>query len=220
MDVRIEQSWKEVLAEEFEKPYFELLTQFIRKEYKEHVIYPPGSKIFAAFDLTPFKDVKVVILGQDPYHEPGQAHGLAFSVQSGVQIPPSLQNIFKEIADDMHIPYPNNGLLERWAKQGILLLNNVLTVRQAAALSHRDKGWEEFTDKVVEIISSQKENVVFLLWGSQAQRKGLVIDTKKHLVLKAPHPSPLSAYRGFFGCKHFSKTNEYLRQHGKTEIVW
>lgn len=220
MDVRIEQSWKEVLAEEFDKPYFELLAQFIRKEYSENVVYPPGSKIFSAFDLTPFKDVKVVILGQDPYHEPGQAHGLAFSVQPGVQIPPSLQNIFKEISDDMHTPYPDNGLLERWAKQGVLLLNNVLTVRHASPLSHKDKGWEEFTDRVVEIISSQKENVVFLLWGSQAQRKGQVIDTKKHLVLKAPHPSPLSAYRGFLGCRHFSKTNEYLRQHGMGEIIW
>ena len=203
VEVRIEQSWKEVLADEFEKPYFSLLASFIRKEYQETEVYPPGSKIFSAFDLTPFRDVKVVILGQDPYHEPGQAHGLAFSVQPGVQIPPSLQNIYKEIVDDVHSPYPNSGFLERWAKQGVLLLNNVLTVRRAAPLSHQGKGWEEFTDRVVELLSSKRENLVFMLWGSQAQRKGLVIDTKKHLVLKAPHPSPLSAYRGFFGCKHF-----------------
>jgi len=220
VEVRIEQSWKEVLADEFEKPYFSLLASFIRKEYQETEVYPPGGKIFSAFDLTPFRDVKVVILGQDPYHEPGQAHGLAFSVQPGVQIPPSLQNIYKEIVDDVHSPYPNSGFLERWAKQGVLLLNNVLTVRRAAPLSHQGKGWEEFTDRVVELLSSKRENLVFMLWGSQAQRKGLVIDTKKHLVLKAPHPSPLSAYRGFFGCKHFSKANEYLIQHGKTPIVW
>ena len=220
VEVRIEQSWKEVLAEEFEKPYFSLLASFIRKEYQETEVYPPGGKIFSAFDLTPFRDVKVVILGQDPYHEPGQAHGLAFSVQPGVQIPPSLQNIFKEVTDDMHVPYPNSGLLERWAKQGVLLLNNVLTVRRAAPLSHQGKGWEEFTDRVVELISTKREHVVFLLWGSQAQRKGQVIDTSKHLVLKAPHPSPLSAYRGFFGCHHFSKANEYLIQHGKNPIIW
>lgn len=220
MDVRIEPSWKEVLADEFEKPYFSLLTSFVRKEYQTKQIFPPASLIFNAFNLCPFDKVKVVIIGQDPYHEVGQAHGLCFSVNDGVKFPPSLVNIFKEIERDYGKPMPQSGNLVRWANQGVFLLNATLTVCQGAAGSHQNKGWEEFTDRVIKEISERKKHVVFLLWGSYAQRKGLVIDEKKHLVLKAVHPSPLSAYRGFFGCGHFRKANEYLTQQGETPIEW
>lgn len=220
MSVKIEQSWKEHLGEEFEKPYFKLLTDFVRDEYKHHVCYPPAKLIFHAFDLCPFNEVKVVIIGQDPYHEPGQAHGLCFSVNDGVAYPPSLVNIFKEIEDDMGTPPHKTGNLIRWVQQGVLLLNATLTVRAHMAGSHQRKGWEEFTDAVIKKISKEREHVVFLLWGSYAQSKSVYIDTEKHLVLKSAHPSPLSAYRGFFGNKHFSKTNDYLRQHGQQPIEW
>jgi uracil-DNA glycosylase len=220
MDVKIEPSWKAVLADEFEKPYFSLLTSFVRKEYQTKQIFPPASLIFNAFNLCPFDKVKVVIIGQDPYHEVGQAHGLCFSVNDGVKFPPSLVNIFKEIERDYGKPMPQSGNLVRWANQGVFLLNATLTVCQGAAGSHQNKGWEEFTDRVIKEISDRKEHVVFLLWGSYAQRKGLVIDEKKHLVLKAVHPSPLSAYRGFIGCGHFRKANDYLTQHGETPIEW
>ena len=220
MDVKIEPSWKAVLADEFEKPYFSLLTSFVRKEYQTKQIFPPASLIFNAFNLCPFDKVKVVIIGQDPYHEVGQAHGLCFSVNDGVKFPPSLVNIFKEIERDYGKPMPQSGNLVRWANQGVFLLNATLTVCQGAAGSHQNKGWEEFTDRVIKEISDRKEHVVFLLWGSYAQRKGLVIDEKKHLVLKAVHPSPLSAYRGFIGCGHFRKANDYLTQQGETPIEW
>jgi uracil-DNA glycosylase len=220
MDVKIEPSWKAVLADEFEKPYFSLLTSFVRKEYQTKQIFPPASLIFNAFNLCPFDKVKVVIIGQDPYHEVGQAHGLCFSVNDGVKFPPSLVNIFKEIERDYGKPMPQSGNLVRWANQGVFLLNATLTVCQGMAGSHQNKGWEEFTDRVIKEISDRKEHVVFLLWGSYAQRKGLVIDEKKHLVLKAVHPSPLSAYRGFIGCGHFRKANDYLTQHGETPIEW
>lgn len=220
MDVKIEPSWKAVLADEFEKPYFSLLTSFVRKEYQTKQIFPPASLIFNAFNLCPFDKVKVVIIGQDPYHEVGQAHGLCFSVNDGVKFPPSLVNIFKEIERDYGKPMPQSGNLVRWTNQGVFLLNATLTVCQGMAGSHQNKGWEEFTDRVIKEISDRKEHVVFLLWGSYAQRKGLVIDEKKHLVLKAVHPSPLSAYRGFIGCGHFRKANDYLTQHGETPIEW
>jgi len=220
MDVKIESSWKEVLADEFEKPYFSLLTSFVRREYQTKQIFPPASLIFNAFNLSPFEKVKVVIIGQDPYHEVGQAHGLCFSVNDGVKFPPSLVNIFKEIERDYGKPIPQSGNLVRWANQGVFLLNATLTVCQGAAGSHQNKGWEEFTDRVIKEISDRKDHVVFLLWGSYAQRKGLVIDEKKHLVLKAVHPSPLSAYRGFIGCGHFRKANEYLTQNGESAIEW
>jgi uracil-DNA glycosylase len=220
MEVRIEPTWKEVLQTEFDKPYFELLTNFVRKEYATQTIYPPAKLIFNAFDLCPFDKVKVVIIGQDPYHGYGQAHGLCFSVNDGVPFPPSLINIFKEIEDDLHIPSPQSGNLERWAKQGVLLLNAILTVRAGQAGSHQNKGWEEFTDSVIRILSEKKEGLVFMLWGSYAQKKGLVIDPRKNCVLKAVHPSPLSAYRGFMGCKHFSQANNYLKSMGKEPINW
>jgi len=220
MDVKIEPSWKELLKDEFEKPYFDILTGFVRKEYLTQTIYPPAKLIFNAFDLCPFNQTKVVILGQDPYHGYRQAHGLCFSVNDGIQFPPSLINIFKEIQDDVHVPMPSSGNLERWAKQGVLLLNAILTVRAGEAASHQSKGWEEFTDRVIKELSDKKENLVFMLWGSYAQRKGMVIDTKKHLVLKAVHPSPLSAYRRFLGCHHFSQANAYLQSHGKSTIQW
>lgn len=220
MDVKIEPSWKAVLADEFEKPYFSLLTSFVRKEYQTKQVFPPASLIFNAFNLCPFDKVKVVIIGQDPYHEVGQAHGLCFSVNDGVKFPPSLVNIFKEIERDYGKPMPQSGNLVRWANQGVFLLNATLTVCQGMAGSHQNKGWEEFTDRVIKEISDRMEHVVFLLWGSYAQRKGLVIDEKKHLVLKAVHPSPLSAYRGFIGCGHFRKANDYLTQHGETPIEW
>ncbi|MCB9018381.1 MAG: uracil-DNA glycosylase [Paludibacteraceae bacterium] len=220
MEVKIEPSWKAVLQSEFGKPYFEILTGFVRKEYQTQTIFPPASLIFNAFNLCPFDKTKVVIIGQDPYHGYGQAHGLCFSVNDGIQFPPSLVNIFKEITDDLHVPAPASGNLERWAKQGVLLLNAILTVRSGQAASHQNKGWEEFTDSVIKELSDKREGLVFLLWGSYAQRKGLVIDTKKHLVLKAVHPSPLSAYRGFLGCHHFSQANAYLQSHGQTPIQW
>lgn len=220
MEVRIEPSWHEVLKDEFEKPYFSILTDFVRKEYKTKTVFPPGKLIFNAFDLCPFDKVKVVIIGQDPYHGYGQAHGLCFSVNDGVQFPPSLVNIFKEIERDLQIPFPASGNLERWAKQGVFLLNATLTVLAGSAGSHQNKGWEEFTDSVIKKISDQKEHVVFMLWGSYAQKKGAVIDSKKHLILKAVHPSPLSAYRGFIGCGHFSMVNNYLQQHGLEPIQW
>ena len=220
MDVRIENSWKQRLLTEFEEPYFAELVGFVKNEYATNRIFPPAKLIFNAFEQCPFDNVKVVILGQDPYHEPGQAHGLCFSVNDGVMFPPSLNNIFKEIQDDLGIPVPPSGNLERWAKQGVLLLNATLTVRAHQAGSHQNKGWERFTDTVVRLLSEEKENLVFLLWGSYAQRKGEVIDAFKHKILKSAHPSPLSVFRGFFGCRHFSQTNQYLQEKGLTPIEW
>lgn len=220
MDVKIEESWKKALAAEFNKPYFEQLTAFVKSEYATTTVYPEGKNIFNAFNLCPLPNVKVVIIGQDPYHEPRQAHGLCFSVQDGVEFPPSLQNIFKEIESDLGTPVPQSGNLERWARQGVFLLNSILTVRAHQAASHANKGWETFTDEVIKQISDKTENVVFMLWGNYAKVKGKVIDTKKHLILNTVHPSPLSVYRGFFGCKHFSRANQYLTEHGKTPIIW
>lgn len=220
MDVKIAPSWKDKLKQEFETPYFQQLIGFVRSEYKVHTVYPPGGEIFNAFDRCDFADVKVVIIGQDPYHGPGQANGLCFSVREGIRMPPSLVNIFKEIQQDLGKPFPDSGNLERWAKQGVLLLNATLTVRASMAGSHQNKGWELFTDAVIRKISEEKNNVVFLLWGAYAQRKGEVIDRNKHYVLISAHPSPFSADRGFFGCKHFSKTNDYLRSKGLKEIDW
>lgn len=220
MEVKIEKSWKEVLQTEFDKPYFENLVGFVKQEYASRTIFPPAGQIFNAFNTCPFNNVKVVILGQDPYHGPRQAHGLCFSVNDGIQFPPSLQNIFKEINSDLGIPMPKSGNLTRWAEQGVLLLNATLTVRASQAGSHQGKGWEEFTDAVIKIISEKAENVVFILWGSYAIKKKALIDTSKHCILTAPHPSPLSSYRGFFGCKHFSQTNAYLTSKGKTPIEW
>lgn len=220
MEVKIEKSWKEVLQTEFDKPYFENLVGFVKQEYASHTIFPPAGQIFNAFNTCPFNNVKVVILGQDPYHGPRQAHGLCFSVNDGIQFPPSLQNIFKEITSDLGIPAPKTGNLTRWAEQGVLLLNATLTVRASQAGSHQGRGWEEFTDAVIKIISEKAENVVFILWGSYAIKKKALIDASKHCILTAPHPSPLSSYRGFFGCKHFSQTNTYLTSKGKTPIEW
>ena len=221
MDVKIEQTWKSALAREFEKPYFASLVRFLHEEKAAGVtVYPPGSQIFRAFELTPVHSVKVVILGQDPYHGPGQANGLCFSVGEGVPHPPSLQNIFKEVYSDVGSPIPVSGELERWAEQGVLLLNAVLTVRAHEAASHAGRGWERFTDAVVKAIAERKEGVVYMLWGSYAQKKGAIADPSKNLILKAVHPSPLSAYRGFFGCKHFSAANDYLTSVGKTPIRW
>jgi uracil-DNA glycosylase len=221
MHIRIEPSWKKVLEDEFALPYFKTLSETVRKAYLGGVpVYPPPKSVFNAFELCPFENVKVVILGQDPYHGAGQAHGLCFSVQDGVRIPPSLQNIYKEIKSDLGIEIPTSGSLERWAKQGVLLLNATLTVTDGKPGSHQKIGWEAFTDAVIKKISDDTKHVVFLLWGKYAQDKGAHIDTEKHLVLKAPHPSPLSAYTGFFGCKHFSKTNEYLKLHNQKPIEW
>jgi len=220
MDVKIEESWKSQLQGEFEKPYFQELTQFVRTEYMSHPIYPPAKLIFNAFDQCPFDRVKVVILGQDPYHGPGQAHGLCFSVNDGVDFPPSLRNIFKEIQSDISSPIPISGNLERWAKQGVLLLNATLTVRAHLAGSHQKKGWEQFTDAVIHLVADRQEHVVFILWGNYAISKGEFIDPKKHLVLKSVHPSPLSASRGFFGNKQFSTTNKYLIEWGKEPVRW
>ena len=220
MEVKIAQDWKEILAPEFEKPYFEELTQFVREEYATHRIYPLGSNIFRAFDKCPFDKLKVVIIGQDPYHGPGQANGLCFSVGEGVPHPPSLQNIFKEVYSDVGTPIPVSGELERWAEQGVLLLNAVLTVRAHQAASHAGRGWERFTDAVVRAIAERKEGVVYMLWGSYAQKKGAIADPQRNLVLRAVHPSPLSAYRGFFGCKHFSAANAYLQSIGEEPISW
>lgn len=217
---QIEESWREVLKEEFQKDYFIKLKEFLVEEKKKHVVYPPGPMIFNAFNYTPFDDVKVVLLGQDPYHGQGQAHGLCFSVMDGIPKPPSLVNIFKEIESDMGVPAPNHGNLERWAKQGVLLLNATLTVRANQAGSHQKKGWETFTDAAITAISQNKTGVVFLLWGAYAQAKVAIIDQSKHYILTAPHPSPLSVNRGFFGCKHFSKTNKMLQLQGKQSIDW
>lgn len=220
MNVNIESSWKEQMKDEFEKEYFVKLVDFVKHEYKTTQIFPPGKQIFNAFNLCPFDKVKVVILGQDPYHDDGQANGLCFSVNDNVPFPPSLQNIFKEISDDLKKPIPTSGDLTRWAKQGVLLLNSILTVRAHKASSHKDRGWEIFTDRVIKEISENKKNIVFMLWGSYAKNKGIQIDKSKHLVLTSVHPSPLSVYRGFFGCKHFSRANEYLREHNIEEIEW
>lgn len=220
MNVQIEASWKERLQPEFDKPYFKSLTDFVRSEYSQATVYPPGRLIFNAFNLCPFDKVKVVIIGQDPYHGAGQAHGLCFSVNDGVQFPPSLANIFKEIKDDIGTPTPASGNLERWAAQGVLLLNATLTVRAHMAGSHQRHGWETFTDAVINLLATQKEHLVFILWGAYAQRKGAFIDRTRHLVLASAHPSPLSAYNGFFGNRHFSKTNEYLNEHGMQPIKW
>lgn len=220
MNVRIEQSWKEQLEEEFEKPYFKTLAEFVRSEYSHYTCYPPASLIFNAFNTTPFDQVKVVLLGQDPYHEPHQAHGLCFSVNDGVAFPPSLNNIFKEIHDDTGTAIPSSGNLTRWASQGVLMLNATLSVREHHAGSHQHKGWETFTDAVIKKLSDSRNHLVFILWGSYAQSKQSLIDSSRHLILKAVHPSPLSAYRGFFGCRHFTKTNEYLRANNIKEINW
>ena len=220
MNVQIEESWKEVLMPEFSKDYFIRLTDFVRKEYHETTVYPPGKLIFNAFNLCPFDKVKVVIIGQDPYHGPGQAHGLCFSVNDGIQPPPSLVNIFKEINNDLGKPIPQSGNLTRWAEQGVLLLNATLTVRAHQAGSHQRRGWEEFTDAVIRKLAEEKSNLVFILWGAYAQKKGAFIDRSKHLVLTSVHPSPLSAHSGFFGNHHFSLANDYLVKNGKTAIDW
>ena len=220
MEVKIAQDWKDILAPEFEKPYFEELTQFVKEEYAAHRVYPRGSNIFRAFDKCPFERLKVVIIGQDPYHGPGQAHGLCFSVADGVPFPPSLQNIFKEVHADTGAEIPLSGNLDRWAEQGVLLLNAVLTVREHEAASHAGRGWETFTDAVVRAVAERKEGVVYMLWGSYAQRKGAIADPSRNLILKSVHPSPLSAYRGFLGCRHFSQANAYLESIGKEPILW
>ena len=220
MNVQIEESWKKRLMPEFEKDYFIRLTDFVRAEYSSTTIYPPGKLIFNAFNLCPFNQTKVVIIGQDPYHGPGQAHGLCFSVNDGITFPPSLQNIFKELQSDLGIAIPTSGNLTRWANQGVLLLNATLTVRAHQAGSHQRKGWEDFTDAAIRTLAEQKEHLVFILWGAYAQKKGAFINREKHLVLTSAHPSPLSAYNGFFGNKHFSRANEYLRAHGETPIEW
>ncbi|MBC5992079.1 uracil-DNA glycosylase [Pontibacter cellulosilyticus] len=220
MNVKIEESWQNVLQDEFEKPYFKNLVSFVKDEYTSQKVYPAGNQIFKAFEMCPFDEVKVVILGQDPYHGPNQANGLAFSVSDTVRTPPSLINIFKEIKSDLGKDVPATGNLERWAKQGVLLLNATLTVRAGNAGSHQKKGWEEFTDAVVQKVNEKKENVVFMLWGAYAQKKGAFIDERKHLVLKSAHPSPFAADRGFFGNRHFSKANNYLVDNGKEPIDW
>ncbi len=219
--IKLEESWKSALREEFDKPYMRELGEFLRKEKAAgKVIYPPGPLIFNALNSTPLDKVKVVIIGQDPYHGPGQAHGLCFSVQPGVPAPPSLQNIYKELQRDLNIPIPNHGYLQHWAEQGVLLLNTSLTVEQARAGSHAQAGWQHFTDRVIEVVNERCDGVVFLLWGSHAQSKQKLIDPRKHLILKSAHPSPLSAYRGFLGNGHFSRTNKFLEQNGKTPIDW
>lgn len=220
MNVRIDASWKEKLNSEWDKDYFARLTDFVRERYRTTTVYPPASRIFAAFDSCPFDEVKVVILGQDPYHGPGQANGLCFSVGDGVMMPPSLVNIFKEVSSDLGIPMPTNGNLDRWARQGVLLLNATLTVEAHRAGSHQGQGWEEFTDAAVRKLADERQGLVFMLWGSYAIRKGEFIDRNRHLVLTAPHPSPLSAFRGFFGCHHFSQANAWLKAHGQKEIEW
>lgn len=219
-NIKIEDSWKMVLNEEFKKPYFQNLTQFIKEEKANKTVYPPGSLIFNAFNSTPFDKVKVVILGQDPYHGTGQAHGLCFSVQKGIKPPPSLVNIYKELHSDIGMPIPGHGYLQDWANQGVFLLNAILTVEANKAASHQNKGWEIFTDSVIEKLSSQRENLVFMLWGNYAKNKINLIDTNKHLVLTAAHPSPFSAYNGFLGCKHFSKANQYLIETGQAPVDW
>lgn len=220
MEVTIEESWKRVLSSEFEKEYFKTLRDFIHSEYRNKTIYPPAKQIFNAFDSCPFESVKVVILGQDPYHEPSQAHGLSFSVLPPCPPPPSLVNIYKEIRSDVGTLVSANGDLTAWSRQGVLLLNATLTVEAHKAGSHQNKGWETFTDSAIKALAENREHLVFMLWGSYAQRKGAFIDRSRHLVLQAPHPSPLSAYRGFFGCKHFSAANAYLISQGLSPIVW
>ena len=220
MDVKIAPDWKEILAPEFDKPYFGELTRFVREEYASHRIYPRGSNIFRAFDKCPFDRLKVVIIGQDPYHGPGQANGLCLSAGDGVPVPPSLQNLFKEVAGDPGPPIPPPGHLAPRAAQGVLLLNAVLTVREHQAASHAGHGWETFTDAVVRAVAERKERIVYMLWGSYAQKKGAIADPARNCILKAVHPSPLSAYRGFLGCRHFSRANDYLRSVGKEPIVW
>ncbi len=220
MKVKISEHWKQLLSKEFEKPYFHSLTKFIRQEYENNVCFPSGKEIFAAFDLCQLEGLKVVILGQDPYHNHNQANGLSFSVRDGIKHPPSLRNIFKEVADDVNIEIPESGDLTRWANQGVLLLNATLTVREHEAGSHQNKGWEVFTDTVIETISKETKNVVFILWGGYAQKKAKLINEEKHLILKSPHPSPLSSYRGFFGSKPFSQANTYLKLNGKKDILW
>ncbi len=217
---RIEESWKTVLQDEFNAPYFHALSEFLREEKKNHTVFPPGPQIFAAFNHTPFNRVKVVILGQDPYHGPGQAHGLCFSVPEGIAQPPSLVNILKEIESDLGIPATKNGNLVHWAGQGVLLVNAILTVRANEPASHQNKGWEIFTDAVIRNLSERRKNLVFLLWGNYAQAKEKLIDSNRHFILKAAHPSPLSASRGFFGCRHFSRTNELLAEQGLKGIDW
>lgn len=220
MNVQIEESWKRHIGGEFDKQYFVDLTAFVRQEYIQHTCYPPGNLIFNAFNLCPFDRVKVVIIGQDPYHEPGQAHGLSFSVNDGVMFPPSLQNIFKEINADLGTPIPESGNLTRWAEQGVLLLNATLTVRAHQAASHQRHGWEEFTDAAIRALSADRDHLVFILWGSYARSKKALIDTSRHLVLESAHPSPLSAYRGFFGNHQFSRCNAYLEANGEQPIAW
>lgn len=216
----ISNDWLEPLSPEFKKDYYRVLYNKVVEEYKEKTIFPPSEEIFSAFDLTPLSEVKVVIIGQDPYHNVNQAHGLCFSVKPGVDIPPSLVNIYKELNDDIGCHIPNNGYLVKWAKQGVLMLNSVLTVQAHKAFSHQGIGWEKFTDAVIDILNKQDRPIVYLLWGNPAQKKAASVNNPKHLLLKAPHPSPLSAYRGFFGCKHFSKTNEFLIENGLQPIDW
>ena len=220
MKVRIDESWRQVLQPEFDKPSFELLTSFVRQAYRTTQCFPPAGQIFRAFDLCPFDKVRVVIIGQDPYHDVNQAHGLCFSVQEGVPVPPSLVNIYKELSRDLGKPIPTSGDLTHWAEQGVLLLNATLTVQAHRAGSHQGKGWEELTDAAIQALNKNRSNIVFMLWGSYAQRKGQFIDRRRHLVLTAVHPSPLSAYRGFIGCGHFSQANTYLQQHGQQPINW
>ena len=215
----ISNDWLPALKDEFRKPYYAKLFSFVKEEYATHVVYPPADDIFNAFHFTPLREVKVVILGQDPYHNEHQAHGLCFSVQPGEEVPPSLVNIYQELHDDLGCYIPNNGYLEKWAKQGVLMLNTVLTVRAHQANSHQGKGWEQFTDAVIEAVNAQDRPIVFLLWGRPAQQKASMLTNPRHLILKAPHPSPLSAYRGFFGCRHFSQTNEFLKAHGVEPIA-
>ena len=219
--IRLDPSWKALLQEEFTKDYMLSLREFLRQEKRQgKQVFPPGEQIFSALNSTPFETVKVVILGQDPYHGPGQAHGLCFSVRPGVPLPPSLRNIFKEIHGDLGLPVSQNGCLQPWADQGVLLLNAVLTVEAGKAASHQGRGWEQFTDRIIELLNEQRQDLVFLLWGSHAQRKGRIIDRQRHLVLQSPHPSPLSASRGFFGNRHFSQTNDWLQTRGRTPIDW
>jgi len=220
MAVRLEKSWKELLKNEFDKPYFKSLSEFVHNEYKTNTIYPPAKFIFNALDSLPVDKVKVVIIGQDPYHGEGQAHGLSFSVPDGISLPPSLQNIYKELSADLGKVHSKSGNLEHWVKEGVLLLNATLTVRAHQAGSHQNKGWEQFTDAIIHHLADSKENLVFILWGNYAQRKGAFIDTQKHLVIKSAHPSPLSAHNGFFGSQPFSKTNKYLEAHGRSPINW
>lgn len=219
-DVRIAEDWKAILGEEFSKPYFDNLVDFVKQEYASGEVFPTGGNIFRAFDKCPLDRLKVVIIGQDPYHGPGQANGLCFSVNDGIAFPPSLQNIFKEVHADTGADIPLSGNLDRWAEQGVLLLNAVLTVRAHQAASHAGHGWEQFTDAVVRAIAERKEGVVYMLWGSYAQKKGAIADPRRNLILRAVHPSPLSAYRGFFGCRHFSQANDYLRSIGREPIEW